>query len=89
MICVPETLSNAFRKTPMIHELDPLLAPRVAQTSELSHGVDAAPCAYAVIAEENLLAQIGGLRPKLPFMNAKLRAKRKTSWRHLERTPTA
>lgn len=63
MICVPETLPEAFGKTPMDHEFGPLFAARVAQTPEFLHSIDAAPRAYPLIAEKNLLAQIGRLRP--------------------------
>jgi hypothetical protein len=89
MIRVPETLPDASQKAPVGHQFGAFFAARVAQGPEFLHGIDAAPRAYAFVAEKDLFTQIGGLRSELPLVNAKLRAKREAPRRHLERTPAA
>jgi len=70
MICVPETLPDAFAKTPVSHEFDPLFAARIPQPAEFLHGIDAAPRAHAFVTKKDLFAQISGLGSELPFVNA-------------------
>ncbi len=60
-----------------------------AKLSLSGDGVDAANGADASIAPEHLFAEIGGLRAKLPVVDAELGAKGKSSSGDLQGTPAA
>jgi len=61
MIRVPEALPDALAQAPASRELSTPYAAGIAERSKLFRGIDPAPGTHALVAKEDLLAQIGRL----------------------------
>jgi hypothetical protein len=70
VIGVPQALSTALLHSPIRHKGQALFSARIAKPAHLAYGIYMAICAPAFISEEDVLAQVGRLRSKFPFMNA-------------------
>lgn len=89
MICVPEGLAGALSQSPVAQQFVPSRSAGVAQGSSGGQGIDSTIAADAAVAEEYLLAEIPGLGPQLPLMDAIGRAEGKAPGGYLERAPAA
>lgn len=89
VVGLPEGHAEAAGGFPEIEKLEALCAAGVAETAAGGDGVDAAGSAEAAVAEEDLLAEIGGLGTELPLVDTIVRAEGEAAARDFERAPAA
>ena len=89
MICIPKALAQLGPEPPVCHQFQPPNAARASQPPKFEECVHTAAPTPPFVAQEDLVAQIGGLRSKSPLMHAIRGTESEPARRHLERAPTA
>ena len=89
VIGVPERFSAVLTKSPFLQKLSSGRVIEAAHITAKRDGVDAALCADSRIASHDFVAQIAGIGPQSPLVNAGVGTKRTASGWSIGSTPTA
>ena len=75
--------------SPVLQQVAAVRSARTAERAQSGHSIDAAGGAHAAIAQEDLIAQISGLRSQLPLVHAVFGAEGESAAGDFERAPAA
>jgi len=89
VIGIPQRLAGEPLELPFNEKAQPVGPTRAAQLGVGSASVDSADCANAPVPLQYLLAKVARVGAEAPFVNAPIRAERKTPRRDFETTPAA
>ena len=89
VVGVPQASAMEASDSPMLEQIAAIRSARMAQGAQGGDRIHAAGGAHAAIAQEDLIAEISGLRSQLPFVHAIFGAEGEAASEDLERAPAA
>jgi len=89
VVGVPEAFAEFGFEAPVGHELLAAFATGAGEAAAFKEGVDVAEGAAALVAEEDLFAEVAGLGAEAPLVDAVCRAEGEAARRDLKRAPAA
>jgi hypothetical protein len=89
VVGVPERFPAAFAQVPGFQKLTASCIVEFSEIPAKGDGVGAALGADSAVSREDLFAEITGIGPQFPFMDAEVRAEGAAAFWHLDATPAA
>ena len=87
VVRIPERFSTTLAKSPLFQKLPPCREIQPPHVAAKGHGIDAALRTHAAIAIHDSFAQVAGVGPQSPLVNAGVGTKRAATARYLSPAP--